>query len=213
VSPFTSRTRRSGALAIAGAILSLALAVPAAHAGALVASAPSCDTQVLAQPFFPWLDPASYVIAPGGGFENGAAAWTLTGGAARITGNEPWNVTAALDSHSLSLPAGSSATSPTMCVGIGHPDLRLFVRRDGGTPLSTLRADVLFEDAAGNVQSLTIGHIAAGGWWSPTVQMPIVANLLPLLPGNMTPVQFVFTPEDSAGWAIDDVYVDPWKGG
>jgi hypothetical protein len=39
--------------------------------------------------------------------------------------------------------------------------------------------------------------------------MPIVANLLPLLPNQMTPVQFRFTPLGTATWSVDDVYVDP----
>jgi hypothetical protein len=207
-----SGSRRRSALALAGAVLIVALAAPSAHAGLLVASAPSCDTQVLTQPFLPWLDPASYVIAPGGSFETGAAGWSVASGAAVGAGNELWNVTAAGDSSSLGLAPGSLATTPTMCVGLGHPDLRLFARRSGGTPLSTLRVDVLFEDATGAVQTLTIGHVSAGGSWTLTPVMPIVANLLPLLPGNMTPVRFAFTPEDSAAWVIDDVYVDPWRG-
>lgn len=206
------RSRRAG-LALAAAVSSLALAVPAAHAGTLVASAPSCDTQVLVQPFVPWLDPASYVITPGGSFEPGVASWALSGGAATTAGNEIWNVTSSLDANSLALPPGSSATSATMCVGIGHPDVRLFVKRTGGTSLSTLRAAVLFQDAYGNTQTLTIGHITDNvAGWALTPQMLIVANLLPLLPGNMTPVEFTFTPEDSASWQIDDVYVDPWRG-
>ena len=209
---FTSRSRRRGVLALAAALAALALAAPAANAGVLVASAPNCMPQSLVQPFLPWLDLANYVVAPGGTFESGAGSWTLAGNAGVTPANEPWFVTALSDSRALGLPAGSSATSPTMCVGIGHPDMRLFVKRIGGTPLSTLRADVLFEDADGHVQSLTIGHIPGGDSWSLTPQMPIVANLLPLLPGSMTPVRFVYTPEDSAAWAIDDVYVDPWRG-
>lgn len=206
------RSRRAG-LALAAAAAVFALAAPAANAGTLVASAPNCDTQVAVQPFLPWLDLASYVIAPGGSFEPGVASWALSGGATSAVGNEIWNVTSAADANSLSLPAGSSATSATMCVGIGHPDLRLFVKRTGGTALSTLRADVLFQDAYGNTQTLTIGHITDNApGWALTPQMLIVANLLPLLPGNMTPVQFTFTPEDSASWQIDDVYVDPWRG-
>lgn len=211
--PFTVKRSRRAGLALAAAAAVFALAAPSASAGTLVASAPSCDTQVAVQPFVPWLDLASYVIAPGGSFEPGAPSWALSGGAATALGNELWNVTSSADANSLTLPAGSSATSATMCVGIGHPDVRLFVKRTGGTALSTLRADVLYQDASGNTQSLTIGHITGTSSWSLTPQMLIVANLLPLLPGNMTPVQFTFTPEDSASWSIDDVYVDPWRGG
>jgi hypothetical protein len=44
--------------------------------------------------------------------------------------------------------------------------------------------------------------------------MPIVANLLPLLPGDHTPVAFRFTPVGLGGdWRIDDLYVDPYRRG
>jgi hypothetical protein len=40
--------------------------------------------------------------------------------------------------------------------------------------------------------------------------MPVVANLLSVLPGASTSLAFRFTPTGSAGeWSIDDVYVDP----
>jgi hypothetical protein len=39
--------------------------------------------------------------------------------------------------------------------------------------------------------------------------MPIVANLLPLLPGSKTPVSFRLTAL-SGSWTIDDFYVDPF---
>ena len=37
----------------------------------------------------------------------------------------------------------------------------------------------------------------------------MVANLLPLLPPDMTAVRFIFTPLLGGDWQIDDVYVDP----
>jgi hypothetical protein len=40
--------------------------------------------------------------------------------------------------------------------------------------------------------------------------MPIVANLLPLLPGSRTPVSFRVT-ATSGSWKIDDFYVDPYR--
>ena len=39
--------------------------------------------------------------------------------------------------------------------------------------------------------------------------MLVIANLLPLLPGETTPVAFRFTAQ-GADWSIDDVYVDPY---
>jgi hypothetical protein len=189
------------------------LAAPAAHGGVLVTSAVSCDSYRFERPFLRWADPASYVLAPDGGFERGGRAWTLTGRARVVSGNETYRVHGSGDSVSLSLPPGSSATTRAMCVGIEHPTLRLFVRNRGSIA-STLRADVLFEDATGAIHSLTIGLLAGSNRWQPSIQMPVVANLLPLLPGERTAVAFRFTPQGGAGdWRIDDVYVDPYQRG
>jgi hypothetical protein len=201
---------RARTWALATGIGALALFAPAAaQAGPLVASAPSCDSQ-LSQPFMPWLDPASYTLNGGGSFEKGAPGWSLAG-ASIVSGNETYAVNGAKDSHSLKLPAGSSATSATACVGLGHPTIRFFARNTGSLS-GTLRVDVRFEDATGAVRSLQIGQMAGTYAWQPTAPMPVVANLLPLLPGNHTPVQFKFTPQGGA-WQIDDVYVDPWRNG
>lgn len=204
-------TLRRAAGMLAGGALALALSAVPAQAGPLVASAQDCDEQALTQPFMPWLDPASYTLAPDGGFERGAAGWDREGGAAVVAGNEPYYVRAAGDSKSLELPAGSSARSGTICVGVEHPTLRIFARNQGSA-LSTLRVDVHFEDAAGEVRSAPIGVLTAGSSWRPSVVMPLAVNLLPLLPGERTPVAFEFTPQGSRGdWQIDDVYVDPYR--
>jgi hypothetical protein len=205
-----SRVSRRTASLIALGIAALALSAPAAQAGQLADSATSCANQTYSQPFLPWADPASYVLAPDGNFEKGTGSWSLSGGAAVASGNESYNVGGASDSHSLSLPAGSSATSGAMCVGIEHPDVRIFAR-NSGSPLSSLRVDVLFEDTGGNVNSLTIGNIGSGSSWQPTAPSPVVANLLAVLSNDQTAVAFRFTPQGYGGnWRIDDVYVDPW---
>lgn len=204
----TSRTMyRIRALSAAAAVL-VALAIPAAaSAGPLVADAPDCDAQSLSQPFLPWADVASYTLDPGGSFENGTSPWALSGGAAVVNGNESFNVTEANDHKSLALPAGSSAVSRSLCVGIEHPDIRFFAR--SGSALNRVNVEVLFEDGIGNAQSAPIGAITAGSDWAPTAPLPIVVNLLPLLPGNHTAVAFRFTAA-SGSVQIDDVYVDPY---
>jgi hypothetical protein len=98
-----------------------------------------------------------------------------------------------------------------MCVGIGHPVMRFFARRTSGWLLDSLKVEVLFEGAGGQVLSLPIGLVLAGGSWQPTLPFPVLASLLPLLPGEQTPVAFRFTPVGSGTWQIDDVYVDPWR--
>jgi len=188
----------------------LAAGASSAGAGVLVASAPACDEQTLAKPFLPWLDIANYTPLSGADFESGADGWSL-GASAVANGNEPWRVGGAEDAKSLALPSGASATSPAICVGLNHPTIRFFAkRRSGGTlSRSTLRVNVLFETANGNVASLPIGLVRGGRSWQVTSPMLVVANLLPLLPGEQTPVRFRFTAQ-GANWSIDDVWVDPY---
>jgi hypothetical protein len=206
-----SRRARIGLTVAVLTLVVLGYTASAAHAGVLVSTAASCDTYRFEQPFLRWADPAQYVLAPNGGFERVARAWTLTGGARVVTGNESYRVHSPQDSLSLSLPHGSSATTSAMCVGIEHPTLRLFAS-NRGTITSTLSVEVLFEDATGAVRTLPIGLLVGTSAWTPTIQMPVVANLLPLLPGERTAVAFRFTPRDAAGkWRIDDVYVDPYR--
>lgn len=187
-------------------VAALAVAAPHANAGVLVSSATGCDNPAWENPFLPWLDPANYVKAPGGTFDAGPA-WA---GGAVVPGNESFEVAGDDGTRALSVPAGDSATSPAMCVGIDHPTLRFFVKRSGGDALSTLQVEVLFEDALGNVHALPIGAATGDSSWAPTPVMVISASLLPLLPNDMTAVAFRFTPQDSASWKIDDVYVDPY---
>ena len=207
----SSRSIRTRILALALPLAAVLVAAPSAQAGPLVASADDCEAQELSQPFMPWVDPAHYVLAPDGGFEEGGSSWSLDDGAAVVSGNESYSVRDAGDSHSLKLPSGSSATSATMCVGLEHPTLRIFARNTGSA-FSALKVEVHFEDAAGEVHSLTIGTVGAGRTWQPTQQMVIGANLLALLPDEKTPVAFEFTPLGTGGnWQIDDVYVDPYR--
>lgn len=198
--------RALGALAAAGVAV-LAMAGPA-QAGILVKEAQGCTSPASRQVFLPWLDIARYVPAPGGAAES-ATGWKLAGGAAVVAGNEPWKVSGG-GSHALALPGGSQATTTAMCVGIGHPTMRFFARRTGGSVLSVLKVEVLFEGPLGLPLSLPIGAVVSGGAWQPTLPFPVVASLLPLLPGSMTPVAFRFTPVGGS-WQVDDVYVDPWK--
>jgi hypothetical protein len=204
-------------LLVSFATVIVVAAVPAsAQAGLLVETAKNCDEQSLSQPFKQFLDPMQYTLVPGGAFEAGDPAWKMTGSAHTVAGNESWKVHEADDSRSLSLPPGSTATSPAMCVGLGHPTLRLFAKKSGGGllggTLSTLRVDVLIEDNLGLIKSLPTGLVLAGSGWSPSLPQLVVANLLPILDAGQTPVAFRLVPQGPATWTVDDVYVDPWAG-
>jgi hypothetical protein len=195
--------------AVAAAAFAVLLLAPGAHASGLTAS---CDGQELERPFLPWADPAQYVLAPDGALDRGADGWDLAN-AGVVADNEPFEVRGPAEPAALHIGPGGSATSPAMCVTLAHPTLRFFARNAGVTG-GTLTVEVLFVDPLGRVQSLPIGLVSGTGRWSPTVQMPIVANLLALLPGGQTPVAFRFTPAgEGSEWTIDDVYVDPYCKG
>jgi hypothetical protein len=181
-----------------------------ASAGVLVASAPSCDAQVLSQPFLPWTDPMQYVLSPNGDFERGS--WSTSGAARVVAGNESFFVGGREHAQALALPAGSSAQSATMCVGIEHPTIRFFARQIGDAPVAHIDVQVLFEDASGEVRELTIATAKAGSEWAPTAAYPIFVNLLPLLPGERTPVAFRLSAH-GGDFQVDDVYVDPYQRG
>ena len=205
-----ARTRLSVPLTFAAIAIGL-MAPAAASAGPLVASAADCQDQPLTRPFVRWLDPMSYTLLSGGSFEAGGTAWSLSGGAATVSGNQTFPFSGPGGSRSLSLPRGSSATSPTICVGLGHPTMRFFSRNTGSL-LSPLRVDVHYLDARGLERELPIGLVLNGRNWAPTLPYPVVVNLLALLPGERTPIAFEFTPLGIGGaWRIDDVYVDPYR--
>ena len=192
---------RLTALAALVSVAALASVAQPARAGLL-----GCDGQTAVQPFTPWLDPFSYVLAANGSLES-TTGWTLTGGAKLVSGNEPWNVNAAGDSHSLSLPSGSSATSPASCVTLLHPDLRFFAV-NSGSALSTLEVDAI-TTVLGLKVTTPVAVLLAGGSWQPTLPLPFLDGVLSLTQGT---VQFRFTPLGAgSGWRIDDIYVDPFK--
>jgi hypothetical protein len=185
---------------------SAALAAPA-HAGVLTKSATDCPDPVLSQPFKPWLDSSYYKPVDNGNFETGTSGWTLAGGAKVVEGNATQRVGGAADSKSLLLPAGSSAVSPPVCVGLNEPTMRYFARKNSGL-LSTLTVQVQVQLQLGVWVTLPIG-VDLGGAWHPSLPAVVVANLLPLLPPDMTAVRFKFAPLLGGSWQIDDVYVDP----
>jgi len=199
---------RASLIAASLAAAALAAGAPAASAGLLVESAPDCTPKPTTQPFAPWGDGTQYNLAPGGSFEGGAGSWSLGGGASLVSGNEPWKVAGADDSRSLRLPPGATATSPVICVGLEHPTLRFFAKNNSAL-LSTMTVEVITETSLGLKAAVPIGVLLPNGQWKPEPKLLVVANLLPLLPGEHTPVQFRLRSAGLGTWSVDDFYVDP----
>jgi hypothetical protein len=166
-------------------------------------------------PFARWGDTSSYAFAPDGGVEDGAAGWTLTGAAQVAPGSEPFAVSGP-GTSSLSLLAGSSATSPPMCIGFGSFKMRFFAA-NAGAARSKLHVQVVYGGGVGSLLGAlggTLGVSDAGtitrvGAWHPTPAITMLGGVLPLFTQY---VQFRFTPVDKTGsWRIDDVYLDPLR--
>jgi hypothetical protein len=203
-------------IALLGTLTGAALFVAgpsAANAGVLVQSAPSCDNGAISQPFAQFGDDNHYFLSPGGDFESGAGEWA-DNGARVVADQEPWQV-AGEGSQALNIPAGRSVVSSTMCVGIEHPTMRFFAHRSGGGLLavaSQLLVTARVETSLGIVVEVPVGTVTSltnGTKWNKTPTQYVLASLLPLLPGEHTPIQFRFTAVGTSDWVIDDVFVDP----
>jgi hypothetical protein len=141
-----------------------------------------------------------------GGLENGATGWTLTGGATVASGNETFAVHSASDSHSLSLPAGSTATTPPMCIGLLSTKMRFFARNSTDRS-AKLHVQAIYRGGLGMVLGIADAGTVQGAVWHPSAPVSLLGGALPLLTQS---VSFRFTPVGSAaGWRIDDVYLDP----
>ena len=205
--PLRFRFRVAGALVVSA--LAAALTVPVANAdllpGLLGGNCPGGGTQV----FAPWKDYNSYYLAPNGGLENGASGWSLSGGASVVSGNEPFY---ASGSHSLSLPSGSTAMSPVLCIGPKNLMLRMFGSDAAGTD-SGLRVRVVWYGLLNRVIGITdYATFTPRGGWGPTSTVDSRGGfnlILPLL--GSTSARLMLTPMGSGSkWQIDDLHVDPW---
>jgi len=172
----------------------------AAHAN--TGTARYCDPSS-SRVFQQWNDYAYYMLSPGGSFENGAPGWALSGTASLASGNEPFYLRSQQDRKSLSIPAGSSATSPWMCFSVGNWHLR-FVGRGAGLVHVTVRVRGLL----GVVSILDGGVILMNSSWSPSPRVSLLlTNVGGLLKKGAISLRFTTVTGTAQ---IDDVYVDPW---
>jgi Collagen triple helix repeat (20 copies) len=172
--------------------------------------AADCDYPAPRKVFARWHDKKNYVLAQNGGLESGSDGWTLADGASAVEGNETFFLNDAADHQSLSLPAGSSATSPQTCVAKNQPVFRFVAKRDGGNKKSRLRVEVLYTGKHGKPRSLVVGKLRGGQAWKPTKKLAIRLGQAKGK-GRFTTAQiaFRFTPRGAGDWQIDDVFLDP----
>jgi hypothetical protein len=191
-----------GVLAALAVTVATAAAAAPAHAALLTPTPTDCGTPDVDQVFAPWKDRANYFVAPGGDFESGAKGWTLSGGAKIVADQEPWDVGGTDGSRALELPAGATAVSPVVCMGLEEPTIRMFARSTGALKVSaTVKTNI------GLNLTLPLG-LDTGAAWAPGAIHPVVFNTAGL--GQKVPVQIVLS--GSSGTSrVDDLYVDPWR--
>lgn len=174
--------------------------LPAAAAQADIIDLSACNLSPLSQPFAPWVDPASYELAPAGDFEN--PGWTLTGGAARVPGSESFAATGELGRWSLSLPAGATAESPATCVDAAYPTVRMFLSGTGLVAVSVVYGNLV----------IPAGVAVAAGGWSPSPVSLTSSAIVALTSDGSAQVSLRLTTL-LGNVHVDDVFVDPWNRG
>lgn len=205
-------TRRKAAILLVTTLAALAaLAATTAQSaeGGLIGTgaASGCDPAA-SHPFEAWGDNANYLLVPGGSFEAGTPAWTLSRGAYVGPGNEPFNTENDRGSRSLYLLPGATATSPTSCFQFGDWHARFFVR-GVGLRGGRLEVDVVVRSLLGVLSVLDGGSVAPSGEWQPSPKIGmLLCNVTSLLGTKAVSLRFRAV---NAAFQIDDVYLDPFK--
>jgi hypothetical protein len=190
----------------------VATAAAPAHAKSSIANPYDCKPEpTLTQAFAPFGDLGLYTPVADAGVEAGGTTWDLEDGAAVVDGDEPWQIGGATDSHSLDLPAGSTAVTAPICIDETYPYFRTFALNTGSAKRS-LEIDVLYYDSKGKLlNTKPYGYESDATTWQPTPTIAIeVFNRKTDV--DAAPVAFRFMPKGKdAHFQIDDVYVDPYS--
>jgi hypothetical protein len=200
-------------------VLAVVLAAPATASArdgdqvgglqSIAATAVTCLDPVVEQPFAAFGDSLDYVLAPNGSFES-TDGWEFTAGAAAIPGNDPFQLQSGDDANVLSMPAGSTATSPLMCVDPSYPTFRFAERQLGRKGALRIEVSYPFSDGGKFHRADAVRQAGTDGW---TITDPL--DLRPDRGGDIPgwrPMAIRFIAKDGArseGFQIDDVYVDP----
>jgi hypothetical protein len=196
------------AAGVLGGLVLTTLPVAGAQAATLSTTTP-CGSVTLSQPFLPanlGSDAGYYWLLPGGSFEGALTGWTLSGGAARVAGSEPYAATGSLGAWSLSLPAGSSVQTPFNCVDGADTYFRFFALNKATT--ATITVSVVYT-IAGVQTAFAVGSVSGDSKWEPSTAMHTGGRIASKLTGTGT-AQMALRFTASGGTSqIDDIFVDP----
>jgi hypothetical protein len=197
--------RRLGALIAITVVAAFAATTAGTAKAGLITGLLGGNCGFVAPYFAPWGDWGTYYFAPNGGFENGSANWSLSGGASVVTQqNEPWFL-AGFGSHALQLSRGGSA-SINVCYGLTYPGVRFFASGVGGN--ATIHVRVVAHSLLGVLSVLDGGTFTANQGWAPSPKVSTLLSALAAPLGSKT-MTLQFTVESGTA-QIDDLFVDPF---
>jgi hypothetical protein len=186
------------------ALLGTALLIGAAP---VVADA-ACPTSPTVNAFAQFGDGAAYSLAPGGSFESGNPGWSFSN-ASVIGGNESFNLVAGW--HSLVIAPNGVAVSPWICISSEYPSFRFFARQISGATNASLGASLQWVTALGLSVDTGAGSVRGGSSWVASPVMKLGSSVPLWLPGSTLYVRLSFRPAGDSAWAIDDVFIDPYR--
>jgi hypothetical protein len=194
------------AAAVLGGLALTALPIASAQAATLTVTTP-CGTTTLSQPFLtPWKDTGYYWLLPGGSFEGSLAGWTLSGGAAKVAGSEPYAATGSLGSWSLYLPAGSSVQTPFVCVDGADTYFRFFALNKAAA--STVTVSVVYT-IAGIQIAFPMGTVSGDSTWTAPAAMHTGGKIASKLSSTGTAQMALRFTATGGASQLDDIFVDP----
>jgi hypothetical protein len=173
----------------------------------------TCAAPRLFNPLVAFKDRRDYFIAPAGDFEDSSLpGWQLTGGASVTSGNSTHAVMGEGQASSLSLPPGSSATTPEMCVDLNYPTFRFFVSQLEEDTDSDLAVDVIYPALArNNVREAKKLKLRAKDGWRLSDDIKLEPQRLGKRSGWRR-VAIRFRVEDgkkASDYRVDDILIDP----
>lgn len=165
-----------------------------------------CPGQTFEQAFAAFGDKRQYTALPNGDFESGLTGWEVTGGAEVEAHENPFRPTPG--ASALFMPAGSSVTSPALCVSKGYPSARLFAQKLSGKGGSGIEVEVLYPPRDKGKGSTVKKAGLLKGWdaFAPSRSFSIGQGRI----GRGTAmVRFRLTVKGNASFLVDDLLVDP----
>ena len=173
----------------------------------------TCTAPELSNALAGFKDRRSYFLAPEADFHDASLpGWELSGGAA-VTGDPSGaDVIGDGQTSSLSLPPGSSATSPEMCVDLDYPTFRFFATQLAADTDSALAVDVIYPALSrNNVRQAKRLRLKAKDGWKLSDDVQLEPQRLGKQSGwRRVALRFRNLSGKKPGtFKIDDILVDP----